>query len=186
MKFYHTLLFFSVCEKYRKKMKKKREEKEVSVTDLQVESMAGKHSPDSPEEGYVSSTTEKDSVKSRPVTPRKKTTDEVKLPPVEQKTSSSPPKSNSKQKSKKEVTILPAVKTTAPPEEDDAFIEVMTDAEHEKSLEQTLKDEEANGNIIPDASFKLLHYEDPRIIQLKQTDVRAEILKIIFFFEKWI
>lgn len=42
-------------------MKKKKEEREMrEANELQVESMAGKQTPETPEEGYVSSATEKD------------------------------------------------------------------------------------------------------------------------------
>lgn len=44
----------------RRKLKKKKEEKMKQAEEVQVESMAGKQTPETPEEGYVSSATEKD------------------------------------------------------------------------------------------------------------------------------
>lgn len=53
--------------------------------------------------------------------------------------------------------------------------EKMTNAEHEKMLEKQVAEEIEKGHMEKKDNFKLLHYEDPRIIQLKMADVRLNI-----------
>lgn len=58
----------------------------------------------------------------------------------------------------------------------DTYKETMSNAEHVKQLAETVKTEVAKGNMVKKPNIKLLHYEDPRIIQLKCTDVSSSRL----------
>lgn len=96
-------------------------------------------------------------------------------------------KSNTAKKTK-EVKILPKQKaaTEGSSEVDnisdlsaldkDTYKETMSNAEHVKQLAETVKTEVAKGNMVKKPNIKLLHYEDPRIIQLKLTDVSSSRL----------
>lgn len=86
-------------------------------------------------------------------------------------------------KKSKEVKILPKQKATEGSSDiadnvsdlsaldKDTHTETTTAAQHEKQLENSVKTEVAKGNMLKKPNIKLLHYEDPRIIQLKLTDV---------------
>lgn len=45
------------------------------------------------------------------------------------------------------------------------------DKEHDEMLENSISDEIKKGHMLNQADFELLHYEDPMILKLKQTDV---------------
>lgn len=108
----------------------------------------------------------------------------------EQKESKQTNKKAEKDKSKKkEVRVLQHQKETieepAPEEIDsigdlsnldkDNYTEQVSASEHNKMLENNIKTETAKGNMLSKTNFKLLHYEDPRIVELKMTDVSVFI-----------
>lgn len=188
-------------------MKKKKEEREMKeANELNVESMAGKQTPETPEEGYVSSATEKDltfpvnliSIKAcdsskvifilfqekKIISPEKKpkkieapvivTTPEPKSSPTKGAPKTEEIKEEKKvdQKKKAQLVVPPkAVPSDLSNLDVDTHKEKMTDAEHQKMLDKEIAEATEKGNMEKKDNFKLLHYEDPRIIQLKMADV---------------
>uniref|UniRef100_A0A336M276 CSON010654 protein n=1 Tax=Culicoides sonorensis TaxID=179676 RepID=A0A336M276_CULSO len=191
---------------------------ESRASQLQEASENGKLTPETPEEGYISSNTDKESIdklKSQspspdPPTPKKSAGKQSRPPSGRpspspsksskvSKTSSkdsdtkslkkdssseSKPNSDEKPEKKKELKTLPKQKATASASSDvdnasdlsniennkDTSIETTTDVGHAHNPEAAVKNDIEKGNTAKKPNIKLLHYEDPRIIQLKLTD----------------
>lgn len=64
-------------------------------------------------------------------------------------------------------------------------VEEMSDKDHIEMLAQAKEKAIADGYMLEPTDFDNLHYEDPKVTQLKQTDVRdMRCFSCFFFFQK--